>query len=73
MKAGYATRNGVPFSADAVVTEYFNVYSDIDGASWLVVTTIVRDPKYLRTDYITSSNFRKEPNDSKFKPAPCKS
>jgi hypothetical protein len=71
LRAGYLRKNGVPFSENAVVTEYFNVYTDVDLAQWLVVTTIVHDPKYLRTDYITSSNFRKEPDGSKWKPRPC--
>ena len=71
LRDGYLRKNGVPFSENTVVTEYFNVYTDVDMAQWLVVTAIVHDPKYLRTDYITSSNFRKEPDGSKWKPRPC--
>jgi hypothetical protein len=71
LRAGYLRKNGVPFSEKAEVTEYFNVYTDVDNTSWLVVTTIVRDPTYLRTDYITSSNFKKEPDDSRWRPRSC--
>lgn len=71
LRAGYLRKNGIPFSEDAVVTEYFNVHTDVDGTNWLVVTTIVNDPKYLRAEYITSSNFKKEPDDSKWSPRPC--
>ena len=71
LQPGYLRKNGVPYSDKTVVTEYFNVYADVDGTSWLVVTTIVHDPTYLRTDYITSSNFKKEPDDSGWRPRPC--
>jgi hypothetical protein len=37
-----------------------------------VVTTIVDDPTYLAQQFVTSSNFKKEPNDSKWNPTPCK-
>lgn len=70
LRAGYLRKNGVPFSEDATVTEYFNVLTD-DDVTWLVVTSIVHDPKYLRTEYITSSNFKKESDDSKWQPRPC--
>ncbi|MBI4266082.1 MAG: hypothetical protein HY657_17035 [Acidobacteria bacterium] len=33
LRAGYLRRNGVPFSEDAMVSEYFNIYVDIDGTT----------------------------------------
>ena len=39
---------------------------------WLVVTTIVADPRYLNQDFVTSSHFKKEPNGAKWSPSPCK-
>ena len=39
---------------------------------WFTVTTIVDDPKYLNEPFVTSSNFKREPNGSKWRPAPCK-
>jgi hypothetical protein len=72
LRPGYIRKNGVPYSAEAVVTEYFNVHTDpTTKTDWLVVTTIVRDPTYLVRDYITSTNFKKEPDGSKFRPTPC--
>jgi hypothetical protein len=71
MTAGFLRKNGVPYSADATVTEYYNLLTEPSGAQWFVVTTIVHDPVNLVVDYITSSNFRKEPDASKFKPQPC--
>jgi hypothetical protein len=71
LSAGYLRKNGVPFSEQATVSEYFEVLPDPNGTPWFVVTTIIHDPKYLVRDYIISSNFKKEPNDSKWHPSPC--
>jgi hypothetical protein len=71
LKPGYLRKNGVPYSKDAVLTEYFNVYADPYGVDWMVVTAILHDPTYLAVDYITSTNFKREPDDSKWRPRPC--
>jgi len=71
LRAGYLRKNGVPYSEDAVLTEYFNRHSEPDGSEWFTVTTVVEDPKYLTTPFITSSSFRKEPDASKWHPAGC--
>jgi hypothetical protein len=70
LKAGYLRKNGVPYSEDTVLTEYFDRLSE-DGTEWLLVETIVSDPKYLAQDFITSTHFRKEPDNSKWMPSPC--
>lgn len=72
MRAGWLRRNGVPYSENAVVTEYFVRHSEGDAGEWLTVTTIVEDPKYLAQPFITSSDFRREPDGSKFNPTPCR-
>lgn len=69
---GWLRRNGVPYSGDAVVTEYFDRFPAPNGDEWLMVTTIVEDPKYLSTRYITSSHFRREADESKWNPRPCR-
>ncbi len=71
LTAGFIRKNGVPYSATATVTEYFNLLTETSGTQWFVVTTVLHDPINLAVDYITSSNFRKEPDGSKFKPQPC--
>ncbi len=71
MKPGYLRSNGVPYSENAVVTEYFYRYSGPRDLEWLTVTTIVEDPKYLTERFITSTDFKKEPDGSKFTPTPC--
>ena len=71
LTAGFLRKNGVPYSANTMVTEYYNLLTEPAGTQWFVVTTVVHDPINLAVDYITSTNFRKESDDSKFKPEPC--
>ena len=47
MKPGYLRKNGVPYSENATVTEYFDRHKESNGDQWLTVTTLVDDPKYL--------------------------
>jgi hypothetical protein len=69
---GWLRRNGVPYSENAVITEHFIRFTHPDAGDWFVVTTIVDDPQYLAQPFITSSNFRKEPDGSKWNPTPCR-
>ncbi len=71
MKPGYLRKNGVPYSANAVVTEYFDRTIEPDGNSYLIDTNIVDDPQYLQQPFITSTHFKKEPDGSKWHPSPC--
>ena len=71
MRAGYLQRNGVPYSANAVVTEYLSRVDESNGDAYLIVSTIVEDPQYLNTRYARSSHFKREADGSKWKPAAC--
>ena len=72
MTPGYLRPNGVPYSEQAVVKEYFNTFSlPGDGGTWLIVTMVVEDPVYLTTEFITSTHFRKETERSGWNPRPC--
>ena len=71
MRAGYLRKNGVPYSQNAVVTEYFDIAPHPSGGQILLVTTIVDDPQYLQTPFIVSSQFKKEADGSKWDPTPC--
>lgn len=70
MRPGYLRKNGVPYSADAKLTEYWDLHKDRSG-EWLVVTALVDDPEYLQLQYVTSSNFKRERDGSKWDPTPC--
>jgi len=72
MTAGWLRKNGVPYSQDAEVTEYFDRFTAPNGDEWFSVTTIVHDPKYLNQDFVTSSHFKKEPDGSKWSPTTCR-
>ena len=70
LRAGYLRRNGVPYSEDAVVTEYFDRLRAYD-TDWLTVLTIVDDPTYLNAPFITSTHFKRETDASRWAPTPC--
>jgi len=71
LRPGYLRKNGVPYSANATVTEYFNVLPEADGGPWLIVTNIVDDPQFLTQPFTTSTHFRKLSDGSAWKPTPC--
>jgi len=71
MRPGYLQRNGVPYSANAVVTEYFHRVAEPGGDVYLLVTTIVEDPQYLNSRFARSSHFKREPDGSKWRPSAC--
>lgn len=70
MRAGYLTRHGFPYSENATVTEYFVRHDDF-GDEWFTVTTVIDDPAYLTEPYVTSTHFRREPDDDGWNPRPC--
>jgi hypothetical protein len=70
-RPGYIRKNGVPYSADARVTEHFHRIDHADGDSWLVVTTLLEDPQYLNSRFQVSSHFKKVPDGSGWNPMPC--
>ncbi len=72
MTAGWLRKNGVPYSENAALTEYFDRFGSPNSDEWLVVTTIVEDPAYLNQTFITSSHFKREPDGSKWNPVPCR-
>jgi len=74
MTPGYLRPNGVPYSSQAVMKEYFRTFTlagSLDSVSWLIVTTVVEDPEFLTTEFIFSSQFRKESDRSGWSPRPC--
>jgi hypothetical protein len=72
MRAGYLRKNGVPYSEHAVLTEYFNRHSGPGDLEWFTVTSVVEDPTYLTQPFITSSSFKREADNAKWNPSPCR-
>jgi hypothetical protein len=71
LRPGYLRKNGVPFSANTRVNEFYDYHKERNGDEWFTVTTVVYDPTYLTGPWITSTDFKKEPDGSKFDPSPC--
>jgi hypothetical protein len=71
MRPGYARRNGVPYSAGAVLTEFFDRSDETNGDAWLIVTSTLDDPTYFAQPLMTSTHFKREPDGSKWNPRPC--
>jgi len=73
MRPGYLQKNGVPYSGDALLEEYFDVFSDpYTRSTWLVMTTVVTDPRYLVEPLIMHAHFKKLPDASGWDPTPCR-
>jgi hypothetical protein len=71
LRSGYLRKNGVPYSENATVTEYFDMSPLPNGAPLLLVTVVVDDPQFLQLPFIVSSQFKKEADGSKWDPTPC--
>lgn len=68
---GWLRKNGVPYSENASLTEYFDRFAAPNGDEWLMVTAIVEDPAYLTARYVTSSHFKREPLGGHWNPKLC--
>jgi hypothetical protein len=71
MQPGYLRKNGVPYSENAVLTEFFELSPLPGGGQLVLVTAMVEDSRYLQAPFIVSSQFKKEADGSKWDPTPC--
>lgn len=71
MRPGYLRKNGIPYSDRATMSEYFNLFAEPDGTEWFVITVVVEDPVYLNAPWVTTPNFKREADGSKWNPTPC--
>jgi hypothetical protein len=71
LRPGYLRKNGPPYSGNTVLKEYLDLSRERNGDTWFVVTTVVEDPQYLAEPFVTSTNFKKEPDGSKWGPTAC--
>jgi hypothetical protein len=70
LKPGYFRRNGVPYGANAVLTEYWTTLTD-EGVEYLVVTNILEDPQYLAQPYVRTVQFKKQADNKGWHPTAC--
>jgi hypothetical protein len=71
MRSGYLRKNGVPYSENAVLTEYFDMSPLPGGGQLLLITAVVEDSRFLQQPFIVSSQFKKETDGLKWDPTPC--
>jgi hypothetical protein len=71
LRPGYLRKNGVPYSAHSVLTEYFDRFDLPGGDAILLVISEVVDPEYLAQPFWTSTHFKKQSDASGWKPTPC--
>jgi hypothetical protein len=72
LRPGYLRKNGVPYSANATMTEYFHRLPVApNGDVWLAIVSEVIDPENLREPFVQSTQFKKLPDDAPFRPEPC--
>jgi hypothetical protein len=70
LRPGYLRKNGIPYSANAVLTEYFTTLTD-GGVDYLVVTNFLEDPQYLAQPYVRSVQFKRQPGAAGWNPTAC--
>ncbi len=68
---GYLQSNGVPYSSGTILKEFFDLVEIPNGTQYLIVTSIVEDPTYLTQPWVTSTQFKREPDASKWDPTGC--
>jgi len=71
LRPGYLRKNGVPYGAQAAMTEYWDLITESTGEQRLLMLLIVEDPQYLQQPWTVPVHFKKEPNGSKWDPTPC--
>jgi hypothetical protein len=71
IRPGYLRKNGVPYSANAVMTEYWDLVKESTGAQRIMLLLVVDDPQYLQQPWVVPVHFKKEPDGAKWDPTPC--
>jgi len=71
LRPGYLRKNGVPYSTNTVLTEYWDLTTERNRDQWITITSSVEDPQYLRQPWVTALHFKKEPDGAKWDPTPC--
>ena len=71
LRPGYVRKNGAPYSAMTVVTEFIDLNSAPNGDNWLTVTTKVEESRVFHPAYLTTTDFKKLPDATGWNPTPC--
>jgi hypothetical protein len=68
---GYLRKNGVPYSDQTTMTEYFDTFTAVDGTEWFTITTVIDDPVNLAVPFVVTTDYKRTPDDSGWDPVPC--
>jgi hypothetical protein len=68
---GYLQYNGVPFSANLTMVEYFDIIHEPGGEVWLIDDAVITDPTYLVRSVKRSTHLRKQADAAGWDPQPC--
>jgi hypothetical protein len=74
LKAGYLRKNGVPYSEQTHIVEYYDLVRLQSGnGQWSMVvdTETVTDPVYLTRTFLSTAQFKKQPSDAGWAPSAC--
>ncbi len=71
MKAGYLRKNGIPYSEKAMELEYYDPVQESNGDGLMVETSVVTDPVYLFSPFVTDNNFLKLSSAAGWEPSAC--
>jgi hypothetical protein len=71
LKGGFLRKNGVPYSENANLVEYFDLIKEPNGDPLLVVTIVTTDPAYLRQPFVITSQYKKQATDAGWNPTAC--
>jgi hypothetical protein len=71
MRPGYIRKNGVPYSGNAVLTEYMNILTGEQGDVYMAVTASVEDAAYLNQPFLRTYTFKKTADGTAWDPTPC--
>ena len=64
-------KNGALYTANAVLTEYFDRVMERNGDSYLVVTSTLEDLAHFTQPFMLRTFFKKQPDASGWNPTPC--
>jgi len=71
LKAGFLRKNGVPYSQNANLMEYYDLIKEPNGDPLMVVTIITTDPLYLTQPFVITSQYKKQTSDAGWNPTAC--
>lgn len=71
LRPGFLPRNGVPYSEEAFMMEFFSVFTGAEGEQYLTIQTFVDDPVCLMQHFMRTLQFKHEPDGAMWYPTRC--